>query len=356
MHTPSLIASLCACLLALATLLASTPAAAESLPTARLTYERVGRASACPTEQALRDGVAARLGYDPFGADSPRLVRVRITPMEDVSGYVASIALETPHTTTPQTRELRSEGARCDELIQALIFTVSVAIDPSATVRASGSPDKGLSTVMAAVLRVHDAQSAASEEATQVAGAIAAVERPVAPPPTPPPADEPSRPPLSMRAAAGGGAAAGLSPGVAAVIHLNVALERPMWSVGLGAAATLPTQTDLDAGRLETSLIVAEVLPCWRRRWLRACGVGVLGSLRTTGIELERASSNSSVYAALGARVSADLEVAPATALRLYVQAQGVLARTRALVDGEQVWRTPDFAGHAGASIVFTLF
>src|SRR6188768_3765956 len=62
---------------ALAPLLGSSQVWA--FPSARLEYTREVGAESCPDEAALRRAVADRLGYDPFDASAPELLRARVT-------------------------------------------------------------------------------------------------------------------------------------------------------------------------------------------------------------------------------------------------------------------------------------
>ncbi len=82
-------------------------------------------ASACVTQDVLRERVSARLGYDPFDADAPLNVHVKITANEDT--YTALISTQRD-ASLPRERALESSG--CQDLIEATVFAVALAIDP----------------------------------------------------------------------------------------------------------------------------------------------------------------------------------------------------------------------------------
>lgn len=309
--------------------------------------------------QALEDGVAARLGYDPFVERAERRVDVLIQGREGAPGYRARVSLQRAGGSDEGLRELESESQDCGELVDALVFAVVVAIEPSRGLGQSraGGPAAERRAVMGALLRVHDARSVGRAEAVRTRRRRA----------TSPPDSEADGSgdeedvgrPLDVRASLGGGLSVGLAPEPAGLVQIHGEVARPRWSVALGGAFGMPVRSDSGlerGGRFETSVALAELNGCGRFLPLFVCGVGAVGALRTTGIELPESASNSHLYAALGARGGVEFGVTDGVALRLHGQLLGTLARTRVIVGDEALWRTPDLSAVAGAAVVFEMF
>lgn len=339
-----------ACTVLLGLVAGSGVAAAEESPTATLDYGRADSAKRCPDARAIRERVAARLGYDPFVADASQSIRVRLTGRVDQSGHAARIELHSPQSDSPGVRTLESSDPRCDELVDALVFTVTVAIDPSSTLGGGARevPGDARRAVMAGLLRVHDAQGAARQRQAKAADLLEEVGEQ---PREEPAAAEPAG--FDLRAASGGGLAVGVAPKPAGQLRLQVELGREHWSVGLGGVTSLPVQTSVSTGTMETSMLLAELTPCARYGWLRGCGLLVAGSLRTTGMELQDAASNAHLYAAAGLRAGVEVPVVGPLSVRVNGEFAAALARTRVLVGGEPVWRTPDLTAGVGGAVVF---
>ncbi|MEZ4394671.1 MAG: hypothetical protein R3A48_26660 [Polyangiales bacterium] len=124
---------------ALGVLLVAPAAASQPRgPTAVLRYERGAGASTCPDAQAIRDAVAARLGYDPFRDAAPMTVRAtiarhrrRLRGRVEVT-HAAGAALGT--------REIESSHRDCAEIASALTLAVSIVIDPLSLTRPAPPP------------------------------------------------------------------------------------------------------------------------------------------------------------------------------------------------------------------------
>ncbi len=221
-----------------------------------------------------------------------------------------------------------------------------MAIDPGSSLQSGPRerPDSDKRAVMAAVLRAHDAIFPAREAAAEAASEMS----------TDTPDGSTSEPhALSFRAAGGGGLAFATAPKPAGELHLQIELGSQRWSVGLGGSTTLPVRDQVPTGAMETSMLLAEITPCARFDWARACGLVAAGALRTTGYRLDDSSSNAHPYAAGGGRFGAEIPLIDPVALRLTGRLTATLIRTRVLVGGEPIWRTPDLSVGLGSSLVF---
>ena len=107
---------------------------ANAAPSARLVYARGPGATECPGEEALRQAVAQRVGYDPFFAWAPLTLSVELLG-ED--GYLRGrIMVEKEGLERgSQVIEARRGGA-CAELLQAVALAVTVAFDAATAGRA----------------------------------------------------------------------------------------------------------------------------------------------------------------------------------------------------------------------------
>ena len=111
---------------ALATVLASVTASAT--PSARLVYSRAHGAESCPDEQALRDAVSARVGYDPFFPWAKQTIIAAVAPGSS-RGFTASVSLVDEHDVDHGSRTLSTQG-ECRELVDVAALAIAIAIDP----------------------------------------------------------------------------------------------------------------------------------------------------------------------------------------------------------------------------------
>lgn len=334
--------------------IAAAPTPAPASPsTAALDYERETGAERCPDAQALRDGVAARLGYDPFRDDSDRTVRVVVRAGDSEAPYSALIEIWTHDRSEPGVRNLSSSDTNCEKLADTLEFTVSVAIDPGSAggrPTAGGGPDAGRRAVMAGLLRLHDAVGAADRAQASAARRAADPAEPDNSSSSTPDRDAPS--PIVFRAGLGGGATVGTAPSPTGLFRLGAELARRRWSIRLDGRMELPARRSVADGNLETSLALGELAACGTIEFAFGCAVGSLGRLRMTGLDLADTRSGTQLYAATGARAGGDLRLSKTFTLRLQGQLLAALVRTRAVVDSTTVWTTPDFSGSVSSLLV----
>jgi hypothetical protein len=206
-----------------------------------LVVERAPGLEACPDAAAMRELVAARLGYDPVIAGASTVLVVSF------SSEPPAIRAQLERRTGGDrhgSRVLRSETGDCAELASSVALAAALAIDPEASTR----------PVPAAPLPRPAA--------------------PASPPPAPPPpAPAPPRaePPLPakgtpMRIALGAGPVigAGHVPGVSAGSRLDAALRLGAFSLELQGTVLFEGSEAVSAGTVSASAFFGSLLPCFR--------------------------------------------------------------------------------------------
>lgn len=306
--------------------LALAPAGARGdpgLPRVRLLYAIGAGAEQCPDIGAMREAVAARLGYVPWHEDAPRVVAVALS--RDGRGLLARIELRSNAHMTGQ-RELTSTRPDCRELAGAVELAISLAIDPLSLTRPWGKPPP----------------QAGDHEPTpdQQAGVRA----------------KPSAPRrLSVSASAGGLVAFGSAPAVAGGIAVQGRLRWRDLSVGLEGRFDFPAYMDVAGGEVSTSLAMGSLLGCWHLWHAAGCAVFGVGGLRGTGHGLGDAQSHTLPYLTGGLRLGGEIPLVSVLALRVYGDLLGALSRVTLRTSDAQaseIWSNPAVSGALGLALV----
>jgi hypothetical protein len=301
-----------------ALMLAAAPALAQERAAASLDYE-VGEQLGCPSEDAFRDAVAGRLGYDPFREDAPRRIHARIdragprlrgrVKVLDADGKAAG------------SRQLESAENECAELVSSLAMAVSILLDPLA---ATGVPTK-----------------------PPPPAPPARPSCPACPPPRPVPCPEPEpeTDPARLFAGAGLGASLGLTPGVALGPSVLVGLTWSRLSLALqGRADVTPVSPEAEGQRVTAAVFSAGPRGCGWVGVALGCVGAQAGIFQGRGVDLVAPSTQT------GAFVSADVAAGLAiplwqdTHLELLAELRAPLSRTSLLVDDQTVWTAPPLA------------
>jgi hypothetical protein len=309
----------------------------------RLVYVREAGAENCPTEADLRAKVTSRLGYDPFLAEARRSVLARVAASE--GDLVGGIELIDEAGLSRGKRELRTEGATCDEMARAMALSMSIAVDPERAARAEAAPEPPSS-----------ATPPPPAEAEPV------VTEAAAPEPKPEPKPEPARAPLSDRlprpeprrtrvsVSLAALSSAGIAPGFAFGGALGVQGQRGVWAVGIGARILHSPAALVDrATQLETTLAAGELSGCLRDSVFEHCLLGLAGStwLEPGGVSQPRPARG--VFWSLGVRSGFFANVSSQFGVFAYLEGLAVLAPIRAQVDRSNVWEAPSVAGSLAA-------
>lgn len=304
----------------------------------RLLYSRGAGASSCPDEQALRESVTARLGYDPFRADAEGAVQATLTG--GPRGLRALVELRDRTGRVTGSRQLGTARQDCRELAAAMALAICIAVDPLILSRPVPSP------------------SAPPPSAPPPIPCPACAACPP-PPPQPPPPPPPPAEPVRFRAGAGLQLGLGAVPtlaslGVVAQAELRyrafaLALEGRA-DPSLGASRASPDTAKGGAG-VSATLLLGLLVPCARWRFLGLCALIGVGALQGRGVGVAVPSRATTLYAAAGARLALEVPLLRRLALELHLDGLTPLTRTSLMLDGAEVWATPPLSGALGATL-----
>lgn len=312
-------------------LIASGTRAQEERPRATLSYEVTAGASSCPDEDALREGIATRLGYDPFTPDAE--LRVRIAVMGDGDGLAARVEVERPGRERA-VRELDTPGDDCRELAEAITLAASIAIDPASLTRPAAADDE---------------PEAAEPPVARAPEPVAAP--PAASSPGPPLAPPPPSPGATVGGMAGVLGAFGSAPSAAFGLTVGLDVEWPGVRLGIGARAHLPSGDAVDEGEVSAALYALDLAPCMLFGPAWACGLLVVGAVSGDAQGFAETTSVTAPYFAAGGRVGLSIDLGERLSARLWLDATAQLARTTLLVDDVEAWEMPLWSVTAGAAL-----
>jgi hypothetical protein len=301
-----------------------SPARAPSPPprAVRLDYVRGPGAERCPGEQAFKDAVGAKVARD-FFATIPKpsaLLMVRLgrrgagyegaAELRDATGAV-TWSMVFPGPTHPP-------AATCTSLIAALAFGLAVEVDPVELPSVERSPP------------------------------------PVVPPPiaTPPPA-KPEAPTRPFRIGASPWVDFATAPRVAVGLSLDLGFRVAWFSLDLEGRWDPPAAAIIHGAEVGTSRFVGALVPCGHVWYLAGCLLAEVDSHRGTvsGAAIPE-STYAAVYATVGARLSAEIEIAPHLALRPAVDLLAALQRPALYVQGVSRWEAPAVSGRVGLGLL----
>jgi hypothetical protein len=312
----------------IALLLAGAPAAAEAPRLVRLEYERQEGAAACPDDVAIRAGVAARLGYEPFRERADD--RLRTTIRQAGHALEARIELMDAGGRLTAERRLISRNRDCSELASSVELAIAIAIDPMGAPPAT-QPD------------------AAAPPAFPVAeGAQAGKDQPARA--TPPEAATTPTRRLAKQVEAGLLGGLGSAPGASLGFMAGASLVDASWSLGFEARADLPASSKLRAGEASAWLLVGSIVPCLRFG-ISVCALATGGARQVAGDGLVDSRHATLAYLALGGRVGLALPLGAATFLTLHGDVTAPVTKTRLRVDDSVVWTSPAVAFALGAGV-----
>ncbi len=284
-------------------------------PAVRLSYSLGAGAERCPTEEALREAVAARLGRDPFGEDGDAIA---VHVEREGKELVAVIEMG-----GGGRRRLASRATDCAELAAAIQLAVAITIDTLDLTRKPPTP-----------------QSPPEPELPP--------ELPPEPPLAPP--DEPRA--FAFWGAIGGVAAVAAAPVPSAGFTATLQGRWERFSLDVGGRVDVPASS----GHVATSLVVADVAPCVRYLQLGLCALVAAGAQEGQAVGLLNPQTVRKPYVGAGVRALAELELSQHLALHFHAELIGALAQTELLVDNAVVWTTPPLSVAAGLELAFRLW
>jgi hypothetical protein len=300
-------------------------------------------APTCPSAEAFKDIVSARLGYDAFRAGAPDRVVAHIDPVG--RAFEGRIEWRDAKGTWQGDRTFPSRSEDCDELARAMAFALAVQVQLLMT---TGGAE-------------HTAASPPEESATTEA----AKPPPAAPEQKPPsreeraplvtpsePTPRPSARPAALHLGVGGSAGFGISSSMVGAGRAFGSVAWPFFAIELAAELGLPaTVRRSDGAGFSHYELLASLAGCGSLQRWSACLVGKVGQLRISGKDIEEPTSSSGLFAQTGIR----LALMQPLGRRAFVatRAEGLVTLTRWSVslDQIQVWTCPRFAGTVGLDV-----
>jgi hypothetical protein len=300
-------------------------------PSARLVYVRDPGAETCPDEAAIRGAVAARLGYSPFFPSAGATMMVQVS--RDGEGYRAHIQLIGEDGVVRGTRDLAQPSPRCEDIVDTMALTMSLAIDPRSLVE----PAPPLLPPPAPAAAPARAPEPPKQEIADKSSAA-----------------RPRPSPLHLDAGFGPGFWIGAAPSVSVSGVLFARLRGPRWSAALEARGDLPASRAVAQGTVETWLGFGSLVPCFHLAPLLGCVVGSVGVLHATS-NVQASKQADALHAAVGPRVGAEIALRGDFALWAHLDALWTLTPERLQIGGQDVYSLPDvsFGITAGASVRF---
>ncbi|WP_394842798.1 hypothetical protein LZC95_37720 [Pendulispora brunnea] len=325
---------------ALAWLAGEGHAAADEPPRVRLVYVRGPGTEKCPDERDLRNGVAARLGRDPFDDHAERMVTARVTRARRV--LRTRIEVHGPAGELYGERDLSFKDKDCAELAEATELAIAIAIDPL-----------GAMSPKPIVTEAPPPAPASPTEEPHPPPPPPVVDAPAPKPPPPQPA---SPPPPHLQFHADGGPVGSLGAGPQAAVggRLLVGVRRMPFSAGLEGRFDAPTTRSVGPGSIETSLMLASLVPCYHYGVLAGCAILGAGALRSHGRSFEDSRDATTAVFMAGARLAVEVPLDGVLFLHLHSDLLAALSQTTVQVNQSEVWQTPRISGVIGMGLGVT--
>jgi len=333
----------------IASLALATVAVAPSVfaaPAARLVYLRGKGAESCPDENAIKQAVEARLGYDPFIPNATAVMIAEIT--REAGAYKARIKLVDENNIVRGTRELTHNGDKCADMIDTMALTMSIAIDPDSLTGPKPKP----------IAKEEDAKKPEPAATTPEPSPPAPTARDEPAPPPKPPPSSPTLPSDRLAIDVGGGPLGFLGAGPAANVGA-AAFARARWrraSIALEGRFDVPARRDLAGASVETAIAWGTVAPCGHASWAFACALLSVGSIRAASFGIREPRTDSALHAATGVRLGVELPVG--AALRVFANATGLVTVTPQVIqlDGRDAYELPRLSAGLSAGVVVSIF
>lgn len=329
--------------------LRSSVAGAAPGDATRLEYARSEAAASCPDRTALKAAVRSRLGYDPFFPAARQTVVVEI--IDSGRALVARMRLVDEQGMIVGSRELREKRGQCEELVAALSLAISIALDPSAalgprpTETVKANPAESTET----------AEAASADPAPEAESKSVAQEHPQKT--TEPRADRGqtsllAQERLRLAARAALFADLGSAPALAFGYRAGLDLQRSRVRIAAEFSQQFPASKELSEGkRAHASLLAGTLAPCFASDTLAGCGLVSVGALRSRGENVENPQSQSTFYAALGARFEFTPLLFGKLRLLTQIDAMKPVTPISLRVAGAEVWQTPVLTFSAGLGL-----
>jgi hypothetical protein len=347
---------------------ALTAAPAMAGASARLVYVRAAGAERCPGEDAVRAAVSARLGYDPFFAWAHDTLVAEIA--RTGGAYRVTIRLVDDASHLRGARQIQIREADCDRAVAAMGLTISLTIDPDSLTRGARADASPQAAADGPPSPPTESTPSASTDSAPRAGP--APSPPSVPAPSPPITSSPS-PVTSSDSATSGTRGAddrlrpevalgfigtlGAEPGPSAGMTLSIGSVWRALSLDIEGRADLPQTHDTvqQPAQVRSWLVAGSLVPCARFRFVFGCPVFSAGWLEASGVRFDGARTAHDVWMGAGARAGAELRLPRDVALRVHVEALGMLRRESLTLGSTVAYTYPPVAGAAGLGVRWTI-
>ena len=108
----------------------------------------------------------------------------------------------------------------------------------------------------------------------------------------------------------------------------------------------------MEGGAVQSSLLLATLVPCLHRSVVFGCALVSLGALDGEGLGVSHPDRATTVYANAGARAGLEVPVVRFVSARLSADGAATLTQTTLHLNGAAAWTTPPICGSIGASAV----
>jgi hypothetical protein len=292
-------------------------------------------APGCPSAARFEAVVIGRLGYDPFRADAPDRVTVRIEP----SGQTLEGRLEwhDPSEAVIGEQSFPSRTGDCDELTRAMGFALALQVQlMAATVEETRALPPAAATPTPAPSVTPPAPSPTQIETTE---------------PRTSGADEGPHGP-SLLIGAGASAGFGLASDPVALGRLFAAAAWPHVAVELAGEAVAPSTTHrADGSGFSQQEFLASLAGCGVRSAWSLCAVGKIGELRVAGQGVDVPLTASGLMFQAGLRLTASHTFGHRTYIIGRAEGLGRVTQGVVTLDSMPVWTTPRFAALLGIDV-----
>lgn len=296
-------------------------------PQARLTFS--SESAAC-TEPALREAVAARLGYDPFVDQAGLAVDVKLVGTSTVK---ATLTVARPKG-APATRVLSGPGD-CVGLTSAVSLALAVAIDPLVMTRPAPAP-----VVVAEPVKP-----------------VAPVDQPAAPAPAPvvvapaAPVSEPVVVKTAITFAAG--ADIGQQPEGILGIRAGVRVGGKTLTGLLEGVVILPSRLNLaGGGAIDAFFVGGDAGVCAGASVFVGCALVRAGAMRFQGVQLTDVQSGWLPAFSAGVRAGLEWPKESVLAVQLAGELRVPITRLRVLVGDDLAWGQNWVIGSVQAGLI----
>jgi len=312
----------------------------------RLEYRVEAGGDSCPSEQHVRDTVAARLGYVPFSGTSSRRVVAVISPAGE--GLRAAVRLFNSAGQVEAEQEILSEEADCETLVVSMTRSIANAIDPRLFLTPRPPEEGGPPEPP-----VEETPLPETPVSPEPDGCTDGSERTESPGPREEPSPRVERR-VRLRWNTGGNAfvTVGATPGVSFGGAIWGSVGGEHWSVLLEVRADAPSSAEAaDGGSVTMWQLLPTIGGCGRIWWFEGCGLLALGVLHAWGAGADVTRREVVFHAAVGIRAALAIPLTPRFAIEILADLLVPLTPTVLELDGAVLWEMPVVSGAFGLGL-----